>query len=106
MAYAPSPIELLAGEIASDVSPWVQELTLEKLTAIREAVQRRLDCGQGRKYMRRILTVALNCEQWGAGYGGFCSNKSCLWHSTPPDPGASCGQGQVAENVVTETERK
>jgi len=54
MPYNPSPIELLAGEIASDVSPWIPELTLEKLTAIREAVQRRLDCEQGRNYIRQI----------------------------------------------------
>jgi hypothetical protein len=52
--YNPSPLELLAGEIASDVFPWVPEQTLDKLVAIREAVQRRLDCAEGRKLILQI----------------------------------------------------
>lgn len=49
-----SATELLAGEIASDVFPWVPEKTIEKLSAIREAVQGRLECPQGRELARRI----------------------------------------------------
>ena len=49
-----SPVEQLAGEIASDVFPWVPEQTLDKWCAIRERVQGRLECGQGRELIRRM----------------------------------------------------
>jgi hypothetical protein len=58
--YPPRAIQLLAGEIASDVFQFVPEQTAEKLEAIREAVQRRLDCQQGRDYMRQITTGEFN----------------------------------------------
>lgn len=54
-SYTPSPVELLAGEIASDVFPWVPEQTLEKLVEIRKAIERRLECEEGIEYMKRIL---------------------------------------------------
>jgi hypothetical protein len=53
----PTPVELLAGEIASDVFPWVPEQTLDKLAAIRKVVQQRLECNQGIDYMRRIIVA-------------------------------------------------
>jgi len=58
MPYDPSPIELLAGEIASDVFPWVPEQTLDKLTAIRAAIERRLKCAEGRDYIARIAAMS------------------------------------------------
>jgi hypothetical protein len=49
-----TPIEQLAGEIASDVFPFVPEQTLDKLVAIREAVRQRLGCPEGLDLIRRI----------------------------------------------------
>ena len=49
-----SSAEVLAAEIASDVFPWVPDQTIEKLIGIRGAVQRRLECAEGRELARRI----------------------------------------------------